>query len=154
MEKQITDTTRSMGIVVAATAVLATAFGIAGAVYGPIGDVDGDMFDIIHYGQLALAVMAAAQASVMNRSLTAKLEKAETVEARSAVYRARTIIVVAGAEAAALFAGVALLLTGLHVLVVPAFVLFAVVVVVMFPTPARVRQALTGNPPEAKDKYA
>ncbi|MBK8207941.1 MAG: hypothetical protein IPK87_14285 [Planctomycetes bacterium] len=153
MEKQITDTTRSMGIVVAATVFLATAFGIAGAVYGPIGDVDGDMFDIIRYGQLALAVMAAVQASVMNRALTTKLEKAETVEAKLAVYKARTIIVVAGAEGAALFAGIALLLTGAHVLLIPAFVLFAVVVAVMFPTPARVRQALTGNPPDAKDKY-
>ncbi|MCC7510779.1 MAG: hypothetical protein IT464_15555 [Planctomycetes bacterium] len=154
MEKQIADTARGLGIVVGATVLLATAFGVAGAVYGPIGEVETDMFDIIRYGQLALTVMAAVQGSVMNRALTAKLEKAGTDEAKLAVYKTRALIVVAGAEGAALFAGIALLLTGPHVLTVPAFVLFAVVTVVMFPTPARVRLALTGKPAETKDKYA
>ncbi len=154
MEKQIADTVRSMGIFVGSTAFMVAAFGIAGAVYGPVGEVGGDLVNIIRYGQLALAVMAAVQASVMNRAVTAKLDLAETMEAKLATYKARTIIVVASVEAAALFAGIAVLLTGLQALMLPAFVLFGVVVAMTFPTQARVRKALSDATPAGKDRYA
>lgn len=150
MEADVDKVAVQLMVLAAAIVSGAAMFCGAAAVIGPIGDMEDDFAQMLRYGSIAVAVAIGMQTAALNMSFARKIERAETTEAKLAAIRARTIVILAGGEAAALVAGVVILLTGFSVLLMPALGLFVVVVAGIFPTPKRVQQALTPG----KDKYS
>lgn len=145
------DRTAVQLMIVAGAIVLAPVMLCAvAAVIGPLVDADDGFAQMLRYGSIAVAVAIGMQTAALNMSFARKIEKTQTPQSKLAAIRARTIVILGGGEAAALVAGVVMLLTGPSVLLMPALGLFVVVVAVTFPTPGRVRQALAPG----KDKYS
>lgn len=150
METDADKTAVQLMVLAAAIVSGAAMFCGAAAVIGPIGDMEDDFAQMLRYGSIAVAVAIGMQTAALNMSFARKIERAQTPQAKLAAIRARTIVILGGGEAAALVAGVMMLLTGPSVLLMPALGLFVIVVAVTFPTPGRVRQALAPG----KDKYS
>ncbi|MBX3461316.1 MAG: hypothetical protein KF696_15330 [Planctomycetes bacterium] len=148
-----TDVSRMSGqlmIVTAAIIISAVMFSAVAVALGPIGEMDDDLTQMLRYGMLAVTVAIGMQTAAMNMVFARKIASAQGADAKLAAVRTRTIVLMAGGEAAALMAALVILLTGPSVLVAPAFGLFVLVAAIVFPTPSRIQQAL--NPP--KDRYS
>ncbi len=143
-------TTRGVSVLLAVMALGVALFAGVAFTLGPLLEPDPDLSEIVHTIALVLAVTGAIQGGLAYRHLTRRLAAEGSADARAMQFRTRAITVIAGAEAAALAALLAVLLFGASWHAAPGLVLFVVALALVWPTAGRIAHEVEGS---ERDKY-
>lgn len=141
-ETAIANTSRLI-IVVGAMTMMVVVFTAVGFALGPVvaDEAGREKLDVLRLVALALPLLELGMLAQIWMVISRRMQAAEDVPARLAIYRGRTIICVALLEGPALLAAVCVLLLGFSWHVIPALVIFALGIAALMPTPGRVRAA-------------
>ena len=133
--------TARLAVVVGGMAFMVVLFTVVAFVMGPvIADEAGrERVHLLRIVALALPLLELGMLAQIWMVISRRMQAAEDVPARLAIYRGRTIICVALIEGPALLAAVCVLLLGFSWHVIPALVFFALGIAALMPTASRVR---------------
>lgn len=151
IQEQVTRTAASLAIILAALALAVTGMAVAAWLLGPIGELDADTAEMLRFVVLGLTLMIGIQSYVMLNVMRRQFANMPSPSARIRQWQSRTLVLAAGAEGAAIFAGVVALLAGWSWHMVPAYVLLAAVLYYVWPT-GKVAARVAGLEQPA-DKY-
>lgn len=145
-------TALSLMVILSALALAVVGLAATAFVIGPIGDVEPDIAEMLRFIALGMTLVIGIQSYVMAGVMRRKFAIMASPGARLAQWQSRTLVLAAGAEAAAIFAGVVALLSGWSWHLAPAYVLFAALLIYLWPT-GNLAASIAGiDPPD--DKYS
>lgn len=134
IQEQATRTAATLAIILAALTLTVAGMAAAAWFVGPVSELDADMAEMLRFIVLALTLMIGIQSYVMLNVMRRQFASMPSPAARIRQWQSRTLVLAAGAEAAAMFAGVVALLVGWSWHLAPAYVLFAGVLFYVWPT--------------------
>lgn len=136
---------RGLTVVVAALAAGPLLFGAVAIWLGPVGELDPQLAQTLTWVSWALAASQLMTMAVLFPSMSRRIQAAPDVATKLGQFRARSIVLMAMGEGAALFAGVLILLTGETLAALPGFAALPIALLLAFPSRGRMSREVLGQ---------